>query len=108
MGTGLGLLVMTSVPGLVILLIIVSAVDRMGLAANRGYRLPWRRPEDRRPIASAGVDELQALFTPTKRFELDERRTSLVLRDEEGDGAPPRTKIDLDEGVAIARRPPIT
>ena len=108
MGTGLGLLVMTSVPGLVILLITVAAIDRMGLAANARFRLPWRKPEDRRPVASSGVDELQALFTPTKRYELDERRTSLILRDEEGDGAPPRTKIDLDEGTAIIRNAPST
>jgi hypothetical protein len=29
-----------------------------------------------------------------------------LLRDEENDGAPPRTDVDLDAGTVIVRRPP--
>ncbi|WP_211359626.1 DUF6191 domain-containing protein [Actinocorallia herbida] len=101
----LALLVVTSLPGLVLLLIVVAAVDRLGLRANERYRLPWRKPEDSRPVASAGLDEMQALFAPTKRYELDEKRSSLMLRDEEGDNAPPRTRVDLDGGKAVLHLP---
>ncbi|MFI9106660.1 DUF6191 domain-containing protein [Streptomyces fildesensis] len=30
----------------------------------------------------------------------------MALRDEEGDGAPPRSRIDLDGGTAVLRIPP--
>jgi len=35
--------------------------------------------------------------------ELDQRRTSLMLTDEEDDGAPPRSKVDLEKGTAVLR-----
>ncbi|MCD0451707.1 DUF6191 domain-containing protein [Actinocorallia sp. API 0066] len=92
-----------TVPGLVLLLVVLAAVDRLGLAAHRRLRLPWRTEEQGRAVSAAGIDELQALFHATKRYELDQRRTSLMLRDEEGDGAPPRTRIDLDGGTAVIR-----
>ncbi len=42
-----------------------------------------------------------------KQHELKERQSSLVLRDDEEDGAPPhRTRVDLDGGVAVVRLPP--
>ncbi len=94
-----------TIPGLVLLLVALVAVDRMGLAANRRLRLPWRREESGRPVSAAGIDEMQALFYATKRYELDQRRTSLMLRDEESDGAPPRSRVDLDGGTAVIRGP---
>jgi hypothetical protein len=100
----IALLAVISIPGLVVLLVVFAAVDRMGLAVGRRLRLPWRTEESGRPMAAAGVDELQAIFYATKRHELDERRTSLMLRDEAGDGAPPRGAIDLDAGTAVIRR----
>ena len=102
------LLAAISIPGLVILLVVFAAIDRMGLAVGRRLRLPWRTEESGRPMSAAGVDELQAIFYSTKRYELDERRTSLMLRDEAGDGAPPRSEVDLDSGTATIRRNPAT
>ncbi|WP_407647107.1 DUF6191 domain-containing protein [Actinacidiphila soli] len=34
---------------------------------------------------------------------MEQRKTTLTLRDDEGDGAPPRTRVDLDAGVAVIR-----
>lgn len=95
-----------SVPGVVILLVVLAGIDSMGKAANRRLRLPWRKDAAGRPLASPGLEELHALYYATKRRELDERRTSLMLRDEEGDGAPPRCQVDLDAGTAVIRRDP--
>ncbi|MGH3387796.1 MAG: DUF6191 domain-containing protein [Actinomadura sp.] len=95
-------IVFTSIPGLVLLLIAFAAIDRMGLAANRRLRLPWH--SDGRPMAAPGIDELHAIFYATKRHEMDQRRTSLMLRDEETDGAPPRSEVDLNAGSAIIRQ----
>ncbi|SEF92736.1 hypothetical protein SAMN04489712_102535 [Thermomonospora echinospora] len=102
----LGIMGVVSIPGVVLLLFGLAVIDRIGSAANRRLRLPWRRSEDGRPLAAAGIDELHALYYAAKRHELDQRQTSLMLREEEGDGAPPRSKVDLDTGTAVIRMPP--
>ncbi|WP_106400333.1 DUF6191 domain-containing protein [Actinocorallia populi] len=101
----MAVLLFLTVPGLVLLLVLFAAVDRLGLAANRRVRLPWRREEEGRPVSAVGLDEMHALFYATKRHELDQRRTSLVLRDEEGDAAPPRSRVDLEGGTAVLQVP---
>jgi Family of unknown function (DUF6191) len=104
MAAALALMFAISIPGLVLLLVLLASIDRLGVAAGRRLRLPWRRAEEGRPLAAPGIDELNALFYATKRYELDERRTSLMLRDEEGDGAPPYSVVDLDAGTAVIRK----
>ncbi|MFF4643382.1 DUF6191 domain-containing protein [Streptomyces sp. NPDC001389] len=51
------------------------------------------------------TEELHALIYPGKRAQLEQRRIELVLRDDEQDGAPRRTGIDLGAGVARLERP---
>jgi hypothetical protein len=104
MAAVLALMFVISIPGVVLLLVVFASIDRLGVAAGRHLRLPWHKAESGRPLAAPGVDELNALFYATKRYELDERRTSLMLRDEEGDGAPPRSVVDLDAGTAVIRK----
>ncbi|WP_341865467.1 DUF6191 domain-containing protein [Kitasatospora cheerisanensis] len=48
---------------------------------------------------------MHALLYAGKRVQLEQRRIELVLRDDEHDGAPPRTGIDLAAGTARLRRP---
>lgn len=65
-----------------------------------------RGPADRSArLAAAGVEELTAFWYGSKRDELDHRAARTMLRDEESDGAPPRTRVDLDNrrAVLIAR-----
>ncbi|MFI0486509.1 DUF6191 domain-containing protein [Actinomadura sp. 9N215] len=95
-----------TIPGLVIALVAFAVLDRAGLWANRRFRLPWRRDETGRPVSAIAVGELDAFFNGTHRHQQEQRRSSLMLRDEESDGAPPRTRIDLDAGTAIVRPPP--
>ncbi|MFI0412200.1 DUF6191 domain-containing protein [Actinomadura sp. 3N508] len=94
-----------TIPGLVIGLVAFAVLDRAGLWANRRLRLPWRRDETGRPISAVAVGELDAFFHGTHRHQQEQRRISLILRDEEGDAAPRRTRLDLDAGTAIVRRP---
>ncbi|WP_131736082.1 DUF6191 domain-containing protein [Actinomadura roseirufa] len=93
-----------TVPGLVIGLFALAVLDRVGLWANARFRLPWRRDEVGRPASAVALDQLDELFYATKRHELDQRRTSLMLRDEEEDGALPTSRVDLDGGTAVIRR----
>jgi hypothetical protein len=101
----MSVLVFMTIPGLVLLLIVLVAVDRMGTWGSRRLRLPWRKDEAGRAIPAPGLDELDALFYASKRYELDQRQASLMLREEDEDGAPPRGKVDLDRGIAVIRRP---
>ncbi|PPK62547.1 hypothetical protein CLV40_1349 [Actinokineospora auranticolor] len=71
------------------LLVVLAAVE------SAGTRLPWRRGKGT-PVAAAGFDELGAVFSGGKREEMEYRKMSLVLRDDEDDGAPPRGSVDLD------------
>ncbi|MFI6604046.1 DUF6191 domain-containing protein [Nonomuraea sp. NPDC050536] len=54
-------------------------------------------------VTAPGVEELAAAFQGSKRIELEQRQTELMLRDDETDGAPPTTRIDLTSGRAVIR-----
>jgi hypothetical protein len=97
----MSIIVFMTVPGGVLTLIVLVAIDRMGLWGHRTLRLPWRRDTDGRAVSAPGIDELHAIFYASKRHEIDQRRTTLMLRDEEGDGAPARGGIDLEAGTAV-------
>ena len=89
-----------TLPGLVILLVAVAAVERFGRWLGRDW-LPWRRG---RPLVSAaGFDELAATLYAGKRIELEQRRAELVLCVDQHDAAPPHGRLELCNGVATYR-----
>jgi hypothetical protein len=92
----MGFLWAMSLPGLVFLLVLLAALERFGLWAGNRSWLPWRRKREGTPVSAAGFEEFDAFFGTGKRHELDDRAHSLMMRQEEDDGAPPRMKIDLD------------
>lgn len=99
----MGVLFALTLPGLVCLLILLVALERFGLWAIRRSWLPWRRrvgssgPQSL-PLSATGFEEVDAFFTGAKRTELEERHSRSLLRDEEADGAPPRSAVDLEGG----------
>ncbi|WP_055588092.1 DUF6191 domain-containing protein [Streptacidiphilus griseoplanus] len=98
--------VFMTLPGLVILLTVLALVDQLLLRAGRAGMLPWRGAARSGQISATGFEQLHASFSPGKQAELKERRSALLLRDEEDDGAPPnRTRVDLDGGTAVVRMP---
>lgn len=73
---------------------------------QRGW-LPGRLAEREfgsRGVGATATEELHALIYPSKRVQLEQRRIALVLRDDEQDGAPKKTGIDLDAGTARIHR----
>ncbi|MFJ6216502.1 DUF6191 domain-containing protein [Streptomyces sp. NPDC092296] len=94
-----------SIPGLVCLLSLLALVDQLALRAGRSRWIPWRGTGREGQISATGFEQLHATFSAGKQHELDERKSSLLIRDEEGDGAPPRTRVDLDGGRAVIRLP---
>jgi uncharacterized protein DUF6191 len=94
-----------TIPGLVLGLIVLAVLDKIGLWVQRRFGLRWRRDEAGRPVSAVAVGELDAFFHGTHRHQQEQRRTSLMLRAEEGDGAPPHGRVELDSGSAVIRRP---
>ncbi|MBF6075180.1 DUF6191 domain-containing protein [Nocardia beijingensis] len=84
-----------SIPGWVILLVLVAVYE---LTVNK------RRRRRRTPISGTFTDEFTALFYATKRMELDHRESVSMLRDEQEQGAPPLAGVDLDGRKAVLRR----
>jgi hypothetical protein len=93
-----------TLPGLIIGLVALTALDRAGRWISGRSGLPWYR-DGRRPAPAPGLDELHALFYASKRPAIEQRRLELVLRDDQHDGAPPRIRIDLDAGRAVISSP---
>ncbi|MEV4314119.1 DUF6191 domain-containing protein [Actinocrispum sp. NPDC049592] len=77
-------------PAAVLLLIVVG-----------GYEL-WRQKRRKKigtPLAATYVNEVTAMFYGTKRMELDHRDSMSMMRDEDAEGAPPHTGVDLERGT---------
>ncbi|SED81269.1 hypothetical protein SAMN05428945_6677 [Streptomyces sp. 2224.1] len=90
-----------SFPAFVCLLILFALVE----SAWRGFTglglLPWLRRRTERSLSSTAFDEFTAVVNGNKTVELEQRRVELLRRDDESDGAPPRSSIDLAKGTAF-------
>ncbi|MFJ2192382.1 DUF6191 domain-containing protein [Kitasatospora sp. NPDC087861] len=89
--------------GLVVLFFLGAVVRRLRVGPATGSTGTAGSAGGRGAGATA-TEELHALLYPSKRVQLEQRRVELVLRDDEHDGAPARTGIDLAGGRAVIRR----
>ncbi|KOV78689.1 hypothetical protein ADL03_39250 [Nocardia sp. NRRL S-836] len=90
----MGFLFAMSLPALVVGLFVLAVAEKV-----------TRRRSGGTPVSAAGFGELGATFEVGIRDELEYRKEERQLRDEEGDAAPPRSRIDLDGGTAVLRLP---
>jgi Family of unknown function (DUF6191) len=104
---GVGLLFALSLPGLVCLLVVLAAVERLGRLGRTRPRLPWRRTPStaEAPLSATGLEELHALLSGAKRTEVETRATRSMLRDETQAGTPPNIHVDLDRGIVTIKVP---
>ena len=100
---GVGFVLALTLPGLVLLLLAVAAVDQVMLRLHGRGIVRWRSDSQ---VSSTGFDLLHAALSPGKADELAQRRHQELVRDEETEAAPPRSTVDLDGGVARLRLPP--
>lgn len=63
--------------------------------------IPWLRRRTGRSLSSIAFDEFTAVVNGNKTVELEQRRVELLRRDDESDGAPRRSSIDLTKGTAF-------
>ncbi|MFE2108223.1 DUF6191 domain-containing protein [Kitasatospora sp. NPDC059463] len=92
-------------PALLVVVFFLGAAGRR-LLGRRGERGVGGVGVDRgagRGVGATATEELHALLYPGKRAQLEQRRVELVLREDEHDGAPRRTGIDLAGGRAVIR-----
>lgn len=94
---GAGVLFALTLPGLVVLLVVVAALEHAWSRTGRRSRLHGR---ERHALSAGGMDVFSAALFPGKAVDLEEQRVREMRRDDVEDGAPPRTRIDLDSGVA--------
>ncbi|MFF9154411.1 DUF6191 domain-containing protein [Streptomyces sp. NPDC014846] len=78
------------------------------IVAATPFSVPWRARPGVRPLEDgAAGSSSRTAPCPGKQHELKERQSSLVLRDDEEDGAPPhRSTVDLRSGTAVIRVTP--
>ncbi|MGV9880334.1 DUF6191 domain-containing protein [Streptomyces sp. NPDC003006] len=67
--------------------------------------IPWLRRRTGRSLSNIAFDEFTAVVNGNKTAELEQRRVELLRRDDESDGAPPRSHVDLTRGTAFIALP---
>ena len=86
-----------TLPGLVVLLLVLAAVEHAWSRLGRRSRLHGR---ERHALSAGGMDVFSAALVPGKAMDLEQQRVRELRRDDVEDGAPPYARIDLDSGVA--------
>jgi hypothetical protein len=94
---GAGVLFAITLPGLVILLVVLAAVEHAW--SRLGRRSPLHR-RARHALSAGGMDVFSAALFPGKAIDLEEQRVREMTREDVDDGAPPYGRVDLDSGVA--------
>ncbi|MEV6498284.1 DUF6191 domain-containing protein [Streptomyces prunicolor] len=92
-----------TLPGLVVLLTALAFLDQLLLKMGRAGMLPWRNAGRQGQISATGFEQLHASLSPGKQTELKERQSALVMRDDEEDGDPPWSTVDLRAGTVVIR-----
>ena len=94
---GTGALFALTLPGLVVLLVVLASLEHAWSRLGRRSRLHGR---ERHALSAGGLDVFSAALVPGKAVDLEEQRVRELRRDDVEDGAPPYGRIDLDSGVA--------
>jgi hypothetical protein len=94
---GAGALFALTLPGLVVLLVVLASLEHAWSRYGRRSRLHGR---ERHALSAGGLDVFSAALVPGKAVDLEQQRVREVRRDDVEDGAPPYGRIDLAAGVA--------
>lgn len=87
----MGFLLAMTLPALVLALTALGVID-LWRAKRRG--------SNGSAMASTGFDLLQEALYPSKKHEIEQRDHESLMAEEDADGAPPRSRIDLNAGTA--------
>ncbi|ARX80765.1 MULTISPECIES: DUF6191 domain-containing protein [Streptomyces] len=90
-----------SFPAFVCQLVLFALVESVWRWFTGLGLIPWLRRRTGRSLSNTAFDEFTAVVNGNKTVEMEQRRVELLLRDDEGDGAPPRSSVDLANGTAF-------
>lgn len=96
--------ILVPVIGGFLLAVVRQVVLRSGRPAWLRRRLGGRAPAGGMGAGAAMTEELHTMWNGNKHIQLEQRRVDVALQDDQHDGAPPRTGVDLDAGRAVIRR----
>jgi hypothetical protein len=99
---GVGLLVTLTLPGVVLLLVVVASAEQLWSRFGRRSRVWGRR---RHALAASGLDVFSTALDPGRAVDLEELRSRAVTREDTRDGASPYGRIDLASGIALVEVP---
>jgi hypothetical protein len=85
-----------TLPALVVILIVAGAIDVVVTRRRRRRGDRAARPK----VATTAIDVLGLALNPGSRHKLEHDQFMELDREEAGDGAPPRSRVDLDAGTA--------
>ncbi|MFE3060042.1 DUF6191 domain-containing protein [Nocardia sp. NPDC059239] len=98
------MIVALTIPGLALLIIAVAFADVAYRRVTGRTALPWMRAEDGdRSAAAIGLEQFDAAFNSAKRYEMEQRQSVLMHRENPGDGDE-GVEIDLTSGKATLRK----
>ncbi|MBI1376742.1 MAG: hypothetical protein GC157_04565 [Frankiales bacterium] len=92
----MSMLAAMTLPGLVVLLVVAAAVE----AAVSRHRRRRGSATQASTVAAIGFDALGLVLAPGTRHKREHDEFVELDREEPGDAAPPRSRVDLDSGVA--------
>jgi hypothetical protein len=97
-----------SLPGLAFAMLVLFALERIGLQVSRTSWIPWRRKKagDSLPATAMAFDMFGAVFHDSKRMEMEQRHLEFMMGEDDEAGAPPRTRVDLDANRITLHLPP--
>jgi Family of unknown function (DUF6191) len=93
-----GFLLAMTLPALVLALFVLGMVE-----LARARRTPGAKHGT--AMSSTGFDILQEALYPSKKHEIEQRDHESLMAEEDAQGAPPRSRIDLDKGTAHIHLP---
>ncbi len=94
----MGVLFALSLPGLAVLLVALVALERLGLWFAGHSWVPWRRKQTGMPVSAATLDVFGGLAEPGQHIDREELHAKMLMREDDEEGAPPHTRVDLDAG----------
>ncbi|MFD1813012.1 DUF6191 domain-containing protein [Rhodococcus gannanensis] len=100
----MGALWAMTLPGLVVLLVVLASAETLWNRLTGGRMLPWTRRRGGRTVAATGFEEVAAVFQGAKHHEFEQRQTTLMHRDEAGD-AQRRVDVDITANRVTLRGP---
>lgn len=92
-----------SLPGLLVLLVLLAFAETLWSRLTGGRALPWTRRRTTRPVSAAGFEEVAALFQGAKHHEFEQRQSVLMHREDGSDGDPPWVSVDPEANKVVLR-----